>query len=88
VTEDEFVGGPRSYHKGWQNKRPGWTRRIKWYRSNRTHNPIRLELIDYYGKVNVYPRDEEHGNNIWERFIREEVSTRDFFGGEELSPPL
>jgi hypothetical protein len=38
-------------HKSWQNKRPGWTRRVRWY--NRADGQVRLCYEDDLGRYNV-----------------------------------
>lgn len=57
----------RSIDKRWQDKRPGWTRRVTWYEGNSEFQPIRLTFEDANGRGNrVYGMEER------------EVAQRDF----------
>lgn len=41
----------RHPYKSWQNKRPGWTRRVIWYEDD---NSIRLKFEDEYGRCSRF----------------------------------
>lgn len=56
----------RAYHKGWQNKRPGWTRRVRWLQGP---DDIRLEFTDETGKCNRIYKTKEEATVDYERFI-------------------
>ena len=57
----------RVYYQGWQDQRPGWTRRVKWFRGE---TDIRLNFCDLNERreCNVFYRGED----------RVERATRDF----------
>lgn len=54
--------------KSWQNRRPGWTRRIRWYDGT---NDIRLEFTDEHGTHNMYFTldQREEAQREWEAAI-------------------
>lgn len=59
----------RAYLKGWQDKRPGWTCRVRWLEGYET---VRLEFTDPTGKCSrVYNKVTEHGqaSRDYEAFI-------------------
>lgn len=58
---------PRTIHKRWQNKRPGWTHRITWYQGAED-NDIRLQYETTEGKWNVYPDNEEEAEICFQAF--------------------
>lgn len=67
----------RAYLKGWQDKRPGWTRRVRWLEGMYS---IRLEFTDPTGKCSlIYNKTVEFGdaNRDYEAFIRGELSVDD-----------
>lgn len=41
MTDHRGKAGGRSYLKGWQDKRPGWTRRVRWYQGR---EDVRLQF--------------------------------------------
>lgn len=46
----------RHLHKSWQDKRPGWTRRVRWYESEVPNANIRLCFEEGDGRINrIYP---------------------------------
>jgi len=59
---------PRSYHKSWQDRRPGWRRRVKWYQGQ---GDIRLNFVDMdEGRErNCFYVDREEATSAYERFI-------------------
>jgi hypothetical protein len=36
----------RSYYKGWQDKRPGWRKRAKWFQVGLETTDIRINFVD------------------------------------------
>lgn len=61
--------------KSWQDKRPGWTRRVRWYesRTDATYEEvgfvsIRLNFIDPNGEVNMFYADDPSAVADWEAF--------------------
>lgn len=56
----------RSLHKAWQNKRPGWTRRVRWYEG--PGPDIRLEFQDEERKVNVFFDSHEEAQKWYDAF--------------------
>ena len=65
----------RAYHKSWQDKRPGWTRRIRWLQG--PGNDIRLELTDADGRVSLYPDNAEIAQEIFDDFIAGAIEVRE-----------
>ena len=66
----------RHYHRSWQDKRPGWTRRIRWYAPTEgSAQGIRLNLIDEDGEVNLYPDDPEHAMSLFPSFKEGKLGT-------------
>lgn len=60
----------RSYHKGWQDKRPGWKKRVRWYqgREGKTDS-IRLNFTDELGSRNEFFNSVEEATVEYEKFI-------------------
>jgi hypothetical protein len=64
----------RAYHKGWQDKRPGFTRRVRWLQGD----DIRLEFIDPGGRVSLFfdgPDMIEDATEKYEAFIQGDLTT-------------
>ncbi len=56
----------RYLHKSWQDKRPGWTRRVRWYEGV----PIRLNFIDQsWGEANLFFDTAEAAQEAYDRFV-------------------
>ena len=79
----------RSLRRGWQNARPGWTRRVRWYESARTSEGVSIRL-QFEERVvtlddNYMPHEERERVN---RFYSDDVAAlRDwwrFERGESL----
>jgi hypothetical protein len=66
----------RSYHKGWQNKRPGFTRRVRWLQGQ-VIPPIRLEFMDEDGKMSDYYMDEATAQYDFDLFVEGKLSVHD-----------
>lgn len=69
----------RAIHKRWQNRRPGWTRRVTWYRGiivNGREN-IRLQFEDEFGKCHRFYTTSESAQSAYDSFIVEEFTTVD-----------
>lgn len=59
----------RYYHRGWQDKRPGWTRRIRWFApTDGSTEGIRLNLVDEDGEVNIFPADADEATALMQKF--------------------
>lgn len=54
--------------KSWQDKRPGWTRRVRWYEADDGIVNIRLNFIDPNGEVNMFYGDDTSAYKDWEAF--------------------
>jgi hypothetical protein len=67
----------RSYHKGWQDKRPGWTRRARWFKPGSPTERIRIEFTDQLGKINRFYENETEATAEYEAFIAERANTID-----------
>lgn len=44
--------GDRALHKSWQDKRPGWRRRVRWYRGSE-EDGIRLQFEETDGRTHT-----------------------------------
>ena len=61
----------RSKIKMWRNGRGGdWSARITWYEGD---GSIRLKLDTVDGVQNLYPKNREEANAIWEEFRENNV---------------
>jgi hypothetical protein len=58
----------RALHKAWQDKRPGWTRRVRWFQG--TGEDIRLEFTDEERKVNVFFDSPEEAQRWFDSFVQ------------------
>ena len=74
----------RSLHRSWQDKRPGWTRRIRWYSPGHPGQGIRLSLEDEYGMVNIYPADSIEAQALFDRFKLNQLSTLEILTKEDV----
>lgn len=54
----------RTLHKSWQDKRPGWTRRVRWYDGPE----IRLCFEDQYGKQNKFYTNAADAQHDYDQF--------------------
>lgn len=72
----------RHLHRAWQDRRPGWTRRIRWYAGD--VSGIRLNLIDEDGEVNLYPDDEAHAAKLFDLFKKGQLSTLEILTSRDL----
>ena len=61
----------RSLHKSWQNKRPGWTRRVRWYEMPLSDGgvSIRLNFIDEKGMANRFFDTREEAQTAYDGFV-------------------
>lgn len=61
----------RAFHKSWQNKRPGWTRRVRWYQQTLPYLSIRLNFIDFdeHRECNRFYTDRDEATRDYEAFI-------------------
>jgi hypothetical protein len=66
------MSGMRSYHKGWQDKRPGFTHRVRWYQGPPGMS-IRLKFDTPQGKVSLFYDTEEAAQADFEAFARDEL---------------
>jgi hypothetical protein len=53
-------------HKSWQDKRPGWTRRVRWY--DRPDGSVRLCFENEFGKQNEYYDNANHAQSAFDAF--------------------
>jgi len=73
----------RSLHKSWQDKRPGFTRRVRWLEANETYaretfsSRIRLCFEDPDGLINVYFDSPEEAQGMYDRFREGLVNVRE-----------
>lgn len=58
----------RSILKSWQDCRPGWTRRVRWYEPGVSGETIRLCFEDADGKANRLYAAELDAQADWECF--------------------
>jgi hypothetical protein len=67
----------RSIHKSWQNRRPGFTRRVRWYNPDDSdfNGTIRLNFEDEYGQQNVYYKTLEEAQAEFDAFKADELNT-------------
>jgi hypothetical protein len=78
----------RWMHKRWQNKRPGWTRRVTWYKG---HDDVRLKFEDETGIANRTYRSHVVADMMFEGFVRGEVTVQSLLDTEDAvkhTPPL
>ena len=61
----------RAFRKSWQNKRPGWTRRVRWYEGG-PGEKIRLQFEDTLGKSNGFFTTAEEAQAAYDAFIAAE----------------
>lgn len=61
----------RSYLKGWQDRRPGFTRRVRWYEgTTKSGKPsIRLNMESMGDVWNEFFSDHETARRVYEAFI-------------------
>jgi hypothetical protein len=70
----------RHYLKSWQDRRPAWTRRVRWYQGSRIHvdgmtgpitevDDIRLEFIDEFGRWNEFFGHREDAQRRYDLFM-------------------
>lgn len=64
----------RALHKAWQNRRPGWTRRVRWYEGP---EDIRLQFEDELGKANLIYERKVVATKAYEAFIAGKFTTQD-----------
>lgn len=64
----------RHLHKSWQDKRSGWTRRVRWYQYNPGFEgiDIRLEFTDETGVKNEYFTDSDTAQHEFDAFKTDE----------------
>jgi hypothetical protein len=55
----------RQIHKSWQDKRSGWTRRVRWYEGL---DDIRLNFEDETGSVNRYYKTKDSAQADYDNF--------------------
>lgn len=73
----------RGYHKSWQNKRPGFTKRVRWYQGPSTDEGksgyIRLDFEDHDDglQVNRFYPTKEDATLDYEAFIAGEKDVAD-----------
>jgi uncharacterized protein (DUF1919 family) len=69
------------WHKGWQNKRSGWTRRVRWFElPQASFDDVRLEFVERMAnnegretwKVTVSRVEAEE---IWANYIEDDTLT-------------
>jgi hypothetical protein len=60
----------RSLHKAWQDKRPGWTRRVRWYQGegHEVYGVIRLKFEDESGSWNAFFNCEADAQEAFNEF--------------------
>lgn len=58
----------RTYHKSWQNKRPGWTRRVQWYQAE----------SDGIVSIRLVFTDTEEGREIRKYYPSTEAANADY----------
>lgn len=66
----------RTKLKSWQNKRHGWTRRVRWYEgpTHGTSAPFRLNFEDEEGSFNALYTVEEEAQAAYDQFRKTDVS--------------
>lgn len=70
-----------SWHKAWQNKRPGWTRRVRWYELyNAAFDYVRLEFCermpDNTGRETYSVTvTGTQARELWEEYVNDETVT-------------
>jgi hypothetical protein len=62
----------RHIEKRWQDKRPGWTRRITWYEGKRD---VRLKMEDEFGTANRQYVNRDIAEEAWLAFIMGDLTT-------------
>lgn len=66
---------PRGLHKAWQDVRPGWTRRVRWYVGNSYDiSPIRLNFVDPEGECNMYYHTPDQATVDYDAFKAGELT--------------
>ena len=76
----------RSIHKQWRNDRGGkWDARIRWYHESEGVN-IRLQCTTVDGVVNLYPKDKEEADALWDEFKENNVRPKDLPQEDPLPP--
>ena len=62
----------RAYHKSWQDKRPGWRRRVRWF-EGRTGDSLSIRLnfcdMDEHRECNRFYVSREDATDDYEAFI-------------------
>jgi hypothetical protein len=61
----------RSYHKSWQDRRPGFTRRVRWYEGTTASGKPSIRLnMESMGEVwNEFFSDRDEATRVYEAFI-------------------
>ena len=65
----------RVYHKSWQDRRPEWRRRVRWFEGGESES-IRLKFtdLDEGRECNRFYTDRELATADYEAFIASEVT--------------
>jgi hypothetical protein len=59
----------RTLHKSWQDKRPGFTKRVRWYEPGYEGQSIRLNFYDaMYGETNMFYTRQEAATEHYDAF--------------------
>lgn len=58
----------RHLYKSWQDKRPGWTRRVRWYKPELETEKIRLKFEDETGVKHEHFTNVEDAQKAFEAF--------------------
>jgi hypothetical protein len=56
-------------HKSWQDKRPGWTYRVRWY--NRPDGGVRLRFDDEHGVQDIDYHCADCAQRAYDQFKKE-----------------
>ena len=76
----------RAYHKSWQDKRPGFTKRVRWYQGQAGETlSIRLHFEDYgeHRACNRFYTDHGEATRDYETFIAGEVTVKELMNARE-----
>lgn len=58
----------KGVHKRWQDRRSGWTRRVRWYEGK--PDDIRLKFEDADGSVSLFFTEQAQAQYCYDRFRR------------------
>lgn len=61
----------RALHKAWQDRRPGFTRRVRWYEGRTIDGGVTIRLqMEEYGEVsNLFFNDRDEAQRVYDEFV-------------------